>query len=266
MTDFAVRVLTAQLGKTRIYATGQAGFIVQSAGGQLLGLDLYLSECVERVEGHMGFKRLLPKILGAEELFFDCLIATHPHYDHFDVDAIPQLMYCGTTRLFASRQCRQEVSRLMMQEDRVTYVAPKETYQTGDFQLNFVKCDHGSGAPDAVGVVVSVDGKRIYFAGDTCLHLEWAEELLADGPIQVLVAPINGAYGNLSERECAAYSNALKPDVTIPCHYGMFASHGGNPGLFYSVMTEEYPERKLMLLAQGESLVLEEPNQKGVSL
>ena len=62
-TDFALKVLTAPLGNTFLFCLGQAGFIIKSASGQLLGIDLYLSECVERVEGHIGFKRLLPKLL-----------------------------------------------------------------------------------------------------------------------------------------------------------------------------------------------------------
>ena len=89
MNDFATKILTAPLGKTYIFSVGQAGYILKSKSGQLLAIDLYLSECVERLEGHIGFKRLLPKILNPFDLIFDCVIATHPHWDHYDVDSIP---------------------------------------------------------------------------------------------------------------------------------------------------------------------------------
>ena len=46
MKDFAIKVLTANLGKTYLFSTGQAGFIIKSKSGQLLGIDLYLSDCV----------------------------------------------------------------------------------------------------------------------------------------------------------------------------------------------------------------------------
>ena len=116
-TDFALKVLTAPLGKTHLFFVGQAGFIIKSASGQLLGIDLYLSECVERIEGHIGFKRLLPKLLEPFDLQFDCLIATHPHYDHFDMDAIPQMMSNHITQLFASVECEKEVKRLKMLDE-----------------------------------------------------------------------------------------------------------------------------------------------------
>ena len=50
MSEFSIKVLTAPLGKTYFFTTGQAGFILKSKTGQLLGLDLYLSDCVERIE------------------------------------------------------------------------------------------------------------------------------------------------------------------------------------------------------------------------
>lgn len=256
MHDFAIRVLTAPAGETHLFSVGQAGYIIKSAGGQLLAVDLYLSECVERVEGHVGFKRLLPRILDPFELTIDCLIATHPHLDHFDMDAIPELMSGGKTKLYASVDCAAEVARLRMTQDRVTYVKPGDCQVCGDFVLNFVSCDHGTGAPDAVGVIITVDGKRIYMAGDTCLRLDRVEEYLAQGSIDVLIAPINGAYGNLNEADCAALSAALNPGLTIPSHYGMFASHGGNPGLFYQIMTEKYPDHKFLLMAMGEKATL----------
>ena len=254
MNDFAVRVLTARQGRTHLFAVGQAGYIIKSSSGQLLGIDLYLSDCVERLEGHIGFKRLLPKILLPTELEFDVLIATHPHWDHFDVDAIPQMMASGRTKLFASGHCRELIERAGMTDRMVSYVAPGEDFEHGDFKISFVSCDHGTGAPDAVGVVVSVDGLSFFEAGDTCLRLDRVPEYRRFCPLDVLIAPINGAYGNLTEEDCAKLSSALGPVYTVPCHYGMFASHGGNPGLFLSAMKAICPQNKILLLFQGEKL------------
>jgi L-ascorbate 6-phosphate lactonase len=198
MNPFYLAVKTALLGKTHLFSVGQAGYIIKSKDGCLLGLDLYLSDCVERVEGHVGFKRLLPKLIYPYELEFDYLIATHPHYDHFDMDSIPQLMSNNQTILFASVRCKAEVERLHMKDSNIKYVIPGNRYSVGNFKLEFVNCDHGLGAPDAVGVVVTVDGKRILFTGDTCLRLDRVEEYNEKGPFDVLIAPINGAYGNLT--------------------------------------------------------------------
>ena len=257
MLDTAIKILTAKRGQTHLLSIGQAGFVIKSANGQFLGMDLYLSECVERIEGHVGFKRLLPKILESADIDFDVLIATHPHYDHFDMDSLPSMMDNQKTRLFASIECEREVKRLLISKANVTYVKPGDKATVGDFRIDFINCDHGMGAPDAVGLIITVDNKRFVVAGDTCLRLDRKEEYLKQGPIDILIAPINGAYGNLNEEECVQLSCALEPHLTIPCHYGMFASHGGNPGLFHKIMSEQHPERPYLLMAQGEILDLQ---------
>lgn len=256
MNDFALKVLTAPAGKTYIFSLGQAGFIIKSKSGQLLAIDLYLSDCVERIEGHEGFKRLLPKILSPYDLEFDAVVATHFHRDHFDIDAIPSMMSNGKTKLFAAEDCRESVRQLEMTEDNISFVKPGDNCVCGDFALEFVNCDHGEGAPRAVGVMVKVDGRLIFETGDTCLRTDWAEEFKTHGKTDVLIAPINGAFGNMNERECAAFADVLDAELTIPCHCGMFASHGGSVGAFYEIMKKQYPGRGFCIMAQGEMLAI----------
>ena len=252
--DFAPKVMSAKIGQTHIFFTGQAGYVLRSANGQLLAIDLYLSECVERIEKSAGFKRLLPQILSPFDLTFDAVICTHPHMDHFDVDAVPGLLGNGKTKLFASTGCEELVQKLGLDyyRNNIRYVKPGDGAEVGDFRFQFVNCDHGRGSPDAFGVVVTVDGKTIYEAGDTCLRLDWTNEI--PRPLDVLIAPINGAFGNLNETECVALAEALRPGVTIPCHYGMFASHHGDVGKFYEVMAEK--SLLCLLMRQGEQFTL----------
>ena len=260
MFNFAEKIKNAELGRTHIFSVGQAGFIIKSASGQLLGIDMYLSECVERVEGHVGYKRMLPQILSTNELIFDAIIATHFHRDHFDVDAMPELMDNYKTMLFAAADCEKDVDDLGINKKRVSFVKPGMTSVCGDFVIDFINCDHGTGAPEAVGVIVTVDGKRILETGDTCLRLDRTEEYLGKGPIDVLIAPINGAYGNLNETDCVTLTEALKPKLTIPCHYGMFASHGGHPGKFHDLMSEK--NLPYLIMTMGEQYTFENDNAK----
>jgi len=256
MIDFARKVMDAPLGATHLFWVGQAGFIIKSTEGKLLGIDLYLSECVEPVEGHVGYHRLMPQILGYDELTFDVLIATHFHRDHFDIDAMPGLMANGKTRLYCAYDCEEDVKRLGIDQNRTTFVKPGEGYEIEGYKLNFVDSDHGKGAPEEVGVVVIVDGKRIYEAGDTCLHLDWSNSLTAFGPLDVLIAPINGAYGNLNEQENVDLTAALKPKLTVPCHFGMFASHGGHPGLWKELLEQQLPDQAFKIFTQGEGIII----------
>lgn len=254
MNDLAIKILSAETGSTHIFSVGQAGFIIKTSEGKLIAIDIYLSDCVERLEGHMGYKRLVPKVLDAGDLVFDVIICTHPHWDHFDFDSVPALMSNGRTRLYCSVDCEKLVKELKLEyyEENITYVKPGSIVDEDGFALQFVNCDHGEGAPDAVGVVIHTDGKRIYEAGDTCLRLDRVNEVKQ--PLDVLIAPINGAYGNMDSDDCVKLAEALKPEVTIPCHYGMFASHGGDPGRFIELMKET--GLKTLLMTPGEKYTI----------
>lgn len=256
MNPFAVNILSAPRGETHLFYAGQAGFILKSKSGQTLALDLYLSNCGERFEGHIGFKRLLPRILSPQEVVFDYIIATHPHFDHYDVDSMPFLMSNPRTRLYASVDCKKFVNEAVLDERRVVYVRPSDTCMAGDFTLHFINCDHGTLAPDAVGIIIEVDGKRIMVAGDTCLRLDRKEEYLGKGPLDIMIAPINGAYGNLNEEDCVELSMSLHPRLTIPCHYGLFAAHKGLPGLFMEIMVEKCPQQRFIFMTMGESIII----------
>ena len=94
------------------------------------------------MEGNDGFKRLLPKVLSPFDLVFDVIIATHPHYDHFDMDSIPCLMSNSKTVLYASKKCEDEVSRLLMTGERCNYIKPGDTADTEGFVISFI---NGSG-------------------------------------------------------------------------------------------------------------------------
>lgn len=256
MKPFVEKLIKAELGKTHVFWLGQAGFIIKSKDGKLLGIDLYLSECVEPFEGHVGYHRLMPQLLDYDELQFDVLISTHWHRDHFDIDAMPQLMANGKTHLYCAYDCIDDVERLKIDKQRVQFVKPGESYDFEGFHIDFIHSDHGAGAPLEVAPIVTVDGKHILETGDTSLHLDWKDEYLKAGKLDVLIAPINGAYGNLNEQENIDLTAALKPRLTVPCHFGMFASHGGNPGLWKELLEKQLPGQAFKIFTQGEGVII----------
>lgn len=256
MMDFVKKMQESPLGSSFLFSLGQAGYVLKSKTGKLLGIDLYLSDYTEHDEGHVGFKRLLPKILGPKDVVFDYLIATHEHSDHYDYGSMAELMDNCHTELFSSVDCERPSISLGLDQKRIYYVKPGDRFEKDDFKLSFINCDHGTGSMDAVGVIVEMDGYRILEVGDTCLRLDRKDEYLSRGKIDILIAPINGVYGNLSEEECALLSKALAPGITIPCHYGMFASHFGSPGLFINKMKEICPDNQFAIMTQGEMMKL----------
>lgn len=256
MFDFKSAVEKAELNKTHFFFLGQAGFILKNRSGELLAVDPYLSDCVEKVEGNIGYKRLLPKIIEPNELQPDVLICTHYHRDHYDIVSVPVIMRTEKTKLFCAYDCKADVSESNIDPSRVRFVKPGDAFKYGGFNFRFINCDHGSGAPEAVGIIIETDGKRIVAVGDTCLRLDRVNEIVSEGPVDILVAPINGAYGNLNEEDCVRLTEAVKPKFVVPSHYGMFASHGGAPGLFYDLMQRNNLTGECLLLAQGEKFTL----------
>lgn len=237
---------------TKLSFAGQAGFILQLENGYRIGIDLYLSDCCNR---YFGLKRLMPYIYDPAALDLDLLIATHAHYDHFDPDSVPLIMSNPKTELVCASDCKEEAERLCLDSSKITYLKVGETFENIDVRIKAMPCDHGDEAPEAIGLLIEADGKRIYIAGDTCFR----EDILTLPDLSepdVFIIPINGAFGNLNETEGARAAGIIKAKLTIPCHFWNFAQHFGCPHLFMEQMDENYPNLKYNLMRVGETLAL----------
>lgn len=252
MCDLADRVRNAPLNAVNLFFLGQAGFIIKNRRGKLFAIDPYLSDCVERVENSSGFKRLLPKILIPDELDFDILLCTHFHRDHYDVDSVPKMIKKDTT-LFCPEDCLEDIKSAGIKEGKYKIVKPAYEIKKSGFTVKIINCDHGTAAPYAVGAVVKTDGFIFAFTGDTCLRLDRIYELNTFGKVNVLVSPINGKYGNMNSAECLKLASAVAPEILIPCHFGMFSAHGGNPDEFKALAAQQN-KIKIKFMAQGESI------------
>lgn len=249
MSNLVDSIKSAPIGQPHLFYIGQAGFIIKSVSGKLLAVDLYLSDCVARFD---HFKRLTPFILAPGEITMDYIIATHAHYDHFDIDSMPALLANGKTKLLASTGCETEVKRLCIDESIVTYVKVGDKADLGDIKAEFVFCDHGESAPDAVGVVLETGGKLIYMAGDTSLRLDMVDKITKGRIFDIMIAPINGTFGNLNGTEAVQLCEKVKPKLFIPCHYGTFVEQYGDLCGFVKAMNERLPAQKFYLMRIGE--------------
>lgn len=241
------------MNNAAITYAGQAGYILESSNGTRIGIDLYLSDCVEREN---GYKRLMPRIFHAESMDLDFVIATHSHFDHFDIDAIPDLLNNKKTVLVTTFDTKKYVLKLQVDDDRVIYLKKGDCYTAKDILVEAVECDHGIRMPYAVGLLVTIDEKRIYLTGDTAFHPEFADSILQKGHVDYMISPINGAFGNMNEKEAVELCKEIKPQTVIPCHYWCFAEHGGDPGKFVSYLQREMPEQNYLIMALGETRIL----------
>ena len=237
---------------TSIMWLGQAGFIFKDSYGNLTAVDLYLSDCCER---HFGFKRQMAAPIFPSEIKFDLVLATHSHYDHFDIDSMPWLLSSNTTQMVCAKDCIVECERLKLNKDNITVIGVGEENEISGITVKAVPCDHGELAPDAVGLLLTSGSKRIYVMGDTAYRPDFLENKDINMP-DVLILPANGAYGNLNEKQAAEVAAKLNPKLTIPCHIGMFAAHGGDYELFAQNMKSAAPECEYKIPVMGEIITL----------
>jgi L-ascorbate metabolism protein UlaG (beta-lactamase superfamily) len=88
--------------------------------------------------------------------------------------------------------------------------------------------DNGEYLGEAAGIVVTLeDGKKIYFAGDTCVFGDMQLIGRIYSP-DVAVLPIGGHF-TMDPREAAVACELLDVKRVVPCHYGTFPLLAGTP-------------------------------------
>jgi L-ascorbate 6-phosphate lactonase len=250
MSDLARRIKTTKVptGSLAIFWLSQAGFVFKTSSGKVIYTDPYLSDYVFRM---FGFKRLMGTPIEAEEVEADLVVSTHAHGDHLDLDAIPILAQDPRLRFVGAPDCIPEYIKLGLPADRYLKLELGETLTFEGTSLTGVYVDHGPSTPDALGLVLEADGIKVWQVGDTAYRPLEMRSIFDMHP-DIIIPPINGAYGNLDGTEAAKLAHESGAKVAIPCHFWMFAEHNGNPMQFVKACQEYAPEVKPLLLSQGE--------------
>jgi len=258
MSDLAARIreTTVSPGDLAIFWLGQAGFVYKTSRDVVFYVDVYLSDCLRRLfpERGDGFKRVMPAPLAAEEVEADYWISTHSHVDHLDVDVIPMVAARQDVRFVGSPDCRAMYEALGLGKHRTAILAEGETLELDGCWLTGVYADHGERLPDAIGVMLEIDGIHVWQVGDTAYRPErWST--LFDRGVDIIIPPINGAFGNLDAAESAQLVARSGAAVAIPCHFWMFTLHNGQPAEFLQLCRELAPQTHVLLMTQGERFV-----------
>jgi L-ascorbate metabolism protein UlaG (beta-lactamase superfamily) len=142
----------------------------------------------------------------------DVILITHDHYDHCSPDDVQRVRGDETVvvaQTAAAKKLKGPV-RAVKPGDRLT-ARGIEIEAVPAYNVN--KRFHPKAAGH-VGFVVTLDGERIYHAGDTDAIPEMAN-LQAD----IALLPVSGTYVMTAE-EAAQAAKKINPRVVIPMHYG----------------------------------------------
>ena len=146
----------------------------------------------------------------------DYILVTHEHFDHLDSVAINQLSKPGTV-LITNARCHEILGGkgdVMANGDSRTLpegwtVDAVPAYNNSPEKLQF----HPKGRDN--GFVLSIEGMRIYIAGDT----EDIPEMADIKDIDVAFLPCNLPY-TMTPEQCSHAAQMIKPAVLFPYHYG----------------------------------------------
>ena len=145
----------------------------------------------------------------------DYLLVTHEHHDHFDTTAI-KLLSDGNTQIITNQRCAEMLGygTVMANGDFLQLadgfsVEAIPAYNTTEGHLQF----HPKGRDN--GFITTLDGLRVYVAGDT----EDIPEMANLKDINIAFLPCNQPYTMTTEQLVNA-ARTIKPKVLFPYHYG----------------------------------------------
>jgi len=240
-------------GKLALFYLAQGGFYFKTSSGTSVCIDPYLGDCCERL---FNFKRMVPAPMAAAELRADILVATHSHADHLDPDLLDRVKQEPDTRFVGSPDCRPVYRQAGIADGRVTILAAGDVQTIDGIEFRAVHADHGELAPEAVGFLITLDGITVYDTGDTSYCPERIMGSLGGVEVDILIAPINPAFGNLGHENAVRLAAQIKPRVVVGSHFGMFIEHGGDPGAFLEFANRTLPESVTpLVMAPGERMI-----------
>jgi len=158
------------------------------------------------------------------------IFITHDHYDHFSPEDIEKAAGDDTVLVVPEKMKSkaEEVSGLVR---RIVTVKQEMSTELEGLKFetvpayNLLKPFHPKAA-GWVGYIFTVDGKRIYVAGDTDATKE-AQAVKCD----VAIVPIGGTY-TMNAKKAAELVNGISPETAIPVHYGTVVGSPGDGEVF----------------------------------
>ena len=141
----------------------------------------------------------------------DIILVTHEHYDHCSPEDIQKLQKASTvivTEASSAAKLSGDI-RVVQPGDKLTVEGIQiEVVPSYNTNKSFHPKQNGW-----LGFIVTVEGVRLYHAGDTDLIPE-----MASFDVDVALLPVSGTYVMTAE-EAVEAAKMIKPKLAIPMHY-----------------------------------------------
>lgn len=227
----------------------QGGFVFEH-GSQRLVVDPYFSGCLTQ-----GHTHLVAPPLSLEQLKPSAVLCTHDHADHLDPKGVPELArHYPNCRFIGPRSVVAHLLKLGVSADRIQDIREGSVVTVGDLEITVTRAYHSE--PHAVGLVLAAGGRKVYLSGDSEFDPQLAPAVirLAGGPIDLALICINGKWGNMSWQQARDVIRAIRPAMTVPMHYGLFAENTVDPEPFVQACRNEGIPARTLKIGQPVSL------------
>lgn len=195
---------------------GQAGLLFETCEKTVL-IDPYLSDNVKNFQPQ-NYRRV-----PVNERFLnikpDVIVITHNHLDHLDRETLKYyLTEDANCLVLAPNGSWQELRSFGGNSNYVLFNAGTE-WSEGELRFTAVVAEHSD--PNAIGVILSAEGKDYYVTGDT-LYNERVFSSLPNRTPYVVFLPINGVGNNMNIRDAERFAVRVGAEYVVPIHIGMF--------------------------------------------
>jgi L-ascorbate metabolism protein UlaG (beta-lactamase superfamily) len=168
----------------------------------------------------------------------DIVLLSHEHFDHLSLEDLNKVLFPGTT-IVASSGCRDGLKGVKVEE--LKFLDPGGKFSVGKVEIEAVPAYnvnkfrepghpfHPKGAKH-VGFVFTMDGTRVYYAGDTDLIPE-----MKNIECDVALLPVSGTYVMTAE-EAAEAAATINPKIAVPMHYAAIVGSDADARKFKSLV------------------------------